>query len=128
MFSQLDARRTPDFAALAARPARAARGLSAALRRGLDVVVAFATLRDAEPADAPLTPRVGGDSQAAPPHRSAPRPTTTADPASHAHRRPLRAPSRSRRPGGVPAPPHACITPLTTPRAARRPNPTGPRM
>jgi hypothetical protein len=128
MFSHLDARPTPDFAALPARLSPAAGGWLAALRRGLDVVVAFATLRDAEASDGALTARVGGDAGPGPPHRPRQRPATTAARASHAHRRRLRAPSRSRRPGAVPAPPHACITPLTTSRAARRPNRTAPRV
>jgi len=128
MFSHLDARPTPDFAALRARLAPAAGAWLAGLRRGLDVVVAFATLRDAEASDAALTARVGGDSRRGPPHRPGARLTTTAARPSHAHRRPLRAPSRSRRPGAVPAPPHTCITPLTASRAARRPNRTAPRV
>jgi hypothetical protein len=128
MFSHLDARPTPDFAALPVRLAPAGGGWLAALRRGLDVVVAFATLRDAAPSDIALTARVGGDSRPRPPHRPGPRPTPPAARPSHAHRRPLRAPSRSRRPGAVPAPSHACITPLATSRAARRPNRTGSRV
>jgi hypothetical protein len=77
-------------------PLRTAGGLRAALRRAVDVAIAFATLEDGdEPAVAP---------------------------AAHPHRRPLRAPARTRRPGAARARPQDCTTPLLTrpPRSARQ--------
>jgi hypothetical protein len=107
------------------RPSRAADAAEstagrfiAAVRHGLDVLVAFATLRDAEAADG-AQERLG--------HHPAPRrrplePHDSAPPrtATHPHRRPLRPASRTRRPGAVPPPTHACCTPLVTSRPARR--------
>lgn len=67
------------------------------LRRAVDLAVAFATLEDAPPA---------------PGHPDAPGP--------HPHRRPLRSPQRSRRPGAVPARVAHCTAPLVAPAQRRR--------
>jgi hypothetical protein len=75
---------------------RTAGGLRAAFRRAVDVALAFATLEDGdEPSTAP---------------------------AQHPHHRPLRTPTRARRPGAVRARPQDCSTPLLTrpPRPARQ--------
>jgi hypothetical protein len=79
-------------------------GWRGALLRGIDAVVAFATLRDAELPDA----------------ARAPRPTASAQTPPHPHRKALRRPTRPRRPGAVRAPRQACVTPLV-PRHPRRP-------
>ena len=78
------------------RPLRSAGGWRAALRRAVDVAVAFATLDDA--GEPPATP------------------------VEHPHRRPLRAPARARRPGAVRARHESCTTPLLPrpPRPARQ--------
>jgi hypothetical protein len=78
---------------------------AAALRHSLDVVVAFATLRDAEP-----PPSGAPASAAAAPRRAR---------AGHPHRRPLQPPVRARRPGALPAPSQPCLTPLAARRARR---------
>jgi hypothetical protein len=85
------------------RPEAFPPGWRGALLRGLDAVVAFATLRDAELPDPAPSDRAGGPAHAA----------------SHPHRRPLRAPSRARRPGVVAPARQACTTPLA-PRHSRR--------
>src|SRR3954452_17873729 len=117
----------PDFATLIARPSpapevpeRTAGRWLAGVRRGLDVLVAFATLRDAEWAD---DERVGLEQH---PIGSSYPAAEPPDPlrgprAAHPHRRPLRAGRRCRRPGAVPPPAHACRTPLAVTRPARRP-------
>ncbi len=64
-----------------------ARGWRAALRRAVDVAIAFATLDDG--------------------------PDAAPTPAEHPHRRPLRAPARPRRPGAVRPRAQDCTTPLT---------------
>src|SRR6478736_2872424 len=86
-----------------------AHGWLDAIRHGLDLVVAFATLRDAEtPVDAretasadrpALTAAAGASSPAAPRaiRPAAPQATRSAPP--HPHRRPLRTSTRPRRPG-----------------------------
>jgi hypothetical protein len=115
----------PTFATLIARPSPAAEAPErtggrwlAGVRRGLDLLVAFATLRDAEWADDAREglgqpPIASRRRPPEPPHpMRAPHPT-------HPHRRPLRA---GRRPGAVPAPAHACRTPLAVTRPARRPD------
>jgi hypothetical protein len=109
------------------RPSRAAGAAEstaarwiAAVRRGLDVLVAFATLRDAETADG-APERLGHHPATT---RRPLEPTGPASPrtADHPHRRPLRSAPRSRRPGAVAPPAHACSTPLATSRPARRPD------
>jgi hypothetical protein len=93
------------------------------LLRGLDLVVAFATLRDAE------EPVAGGgdsdgDAWAAPSGRAPDRAVACAAGApgnrAHPHRRPLRAPARSRRPGAVRAAAPPCVTPLAARPRRRR--------
>lgn len=125
----------PDFVTRATRPVAAsepavpvAARLLAAVRRWLEILIAFATLRDAEAVgDRPFegiagrTARSSGGAR-----RLAAAPPTV--PPSHPHRRPLRATSRARRPGAVPPDPQPCITPLAATRRARRPERvTGPR-
>jgi hypothetical protein len=115
------------------RPDPTPRPWRAALRSTLDLVVAFATLRDADvEADAvsgdgaPAAPRAAqsaaatGDhaQHAAAPRASGPAPATHAH---HPHRRPLPAPARARRPGAPRPAPQPCLSPLparTVPRAA----------
>jgi hypothetical protein len=80
----------------------------AALRHSLDVVVAFATLRDPEPP--PLIGRDAGLSR-----EPAVRRTRTA----HPHRQPLQPPSRARRPGAPPARSQPCLSPLSARREHR---------
>jgi hypothetical protein len=134
------------------RPTRSAHGWLEAIRHGLDLVVAFATLRDAEtPLDARETAPADRAAQAwgasvVPPATaaarrrfmlaaeardttSAGRATGSAAPAAgsaarratppppHPHRRPLRAVTRPRRPGGVRPEPQPCLTPLVARRA-----------
>src|SRR3954470_6514610 len=101
----------PDFATLIARPSpaaevpeRTAGRWLAGVRRGLDLLVAFATLRDAEWADDERE-GLGPDSIAS--SYPAPDPPRALRPA-HPHRRPLRAVRRGRRPGAVPPATHAC--------------------
>src|SRR5215470_16637454 len=89
------------------RPHRTAGTWLDALRRGLDLVVAFATLRDAE-----LPPDDGLDRPVYCDDRD--RATDV-----HPHRRPLRAPARARRPGAVRTPEQHCTTPLGTRRVSR---------
>jgi hypothetical protein len=72
-----------------ADPRPAKRSLREAVRRAVDLAVAFATL-----SDEPL-PRRHAD-----------------DLAAHPHRQPLRAPSRARRPGAVPPRAQSCTTPV----------------
>src|SRR4051794_9563781 len=113
----------------------------AILRRGLDLIAAFATLPAAAPpplwvppgawaaragplpGPAPAAARARGDrsASATPPHTAEARP---AAPAPHPHRRPLGAHGRHRRPGAVAAAVQPCLTPL--PRRAGRP-PAPPR-
>src|SRR4051812_530618 len=101
----------------------------AILRRGLDLIAAFATLRDVAPPPPLVSPRASaapagplpgpataaararGDrsASATPPHTAEARP---AAPAPHPHRRPLRAHGRHRRPGAVAAAVQPCLTPL----------------
>jgi hypothetical protein len=85
------------------RPSRWA----AKLRHSLDVVVAFATLRD--PAPAP----------AARPAGSAAEPAARRRGSAHPHRRPLERPVRARRPGALPAASQPCRTPLGARRERR---------
>jgi hypothetical protein len=121
----------PDFATLIAPPSsapevplRTAGRWLAGVRRGLDLLVAFATLRDAEWAD---DEREGLGPERIASRYPAPDPPRPSRPA-HPHRRPLRAGRRGRRPGAVPPPAHACRTPLAVKRPARRPDPAiGPR-
>jgi hypothetical protein len=121
----------PDFATLIAPPSsapevplRTAWRWLAGVRRGLDLLVAFATLRDAEWAD---DEREGLGPERIASRYPAPDPPRPSRPA-HPHRRPLRAGRRGRRPGAVPLPAHACRTPLAVKRPARRPDPAiGPR-
>jgi hypothetical protein len=97
-------------------------GWRAAVMRAVDLVVAFATLRDADE----LPPRVGAVRAA--PER--PRFVRVAIPERpgrlhaperpHPHRRPLGRPSRTRRSGAVRAQPQACTTPLLTRRHRTR--------
>jgi hypothetical protein len=98
-------------------------GWRAAVMRAVDVVVAFATLRDADE----LSARVGALSAAAPERPRFVRVATPERPARlhaperpHPHRRPLGRPARPRRPGGVRAEPQACTTPLLTRRHRTR--------
>jgi hypothetical protein len=80
-----------------ADPRPAKRSLREAIRRAVDLAVAFATL-----ADEPL-PRRHAD-----------------DLADHPHRVPLRVSSRARRPGVVAPRAHSCTTPVADrPRRAR---------
>jgi hypothetical protein len=75
-------------------------------RRAVDLAVAFATLEDiTEARDVGPT---------APGHPDAP------GSYDHPHRRPLRAPQRSRRPGIVAARVQPCTTPLAPPATRRR--------
>src|ERR1700750_1704886 len=89
------------------RPHRPAEAWLNALRRGLDLVVAFATLRDAE------LPPDDGDERA---DRFTTGDRTRDD---HPHRQALRAPARARRPGAVRLPEQHCTTPLAARRVAR---------
>src|SRR4051812_11079357 len=124
----------PDFATLIAPPSsapevplRTAGRWLAGVRRGLDLLVAFATLRDAEWPD---DEREGlGSHPIASSYPALERPDPPSVPgAAHPHRRPLRAARRGRRPGAFPPPAHACRTPLAVKRPARRPDPAiGPR-
>jgi hypothetical protein len=91
------------------RPSRWA----AMLRHSLDLVVAFATLRDPEP------PPSGAPASAA----AAPGPALRRARAGHPHRRPLQPPVRARRPGALPAPSQPCLTPLAARRARRAEGP-----
>jgi hypothetical protein len=74
-----------------ADPRPAKRTLRDAVRRAADLVVAFATLADELPRD-------HADDLAE----------------AHPHRRPLRTPSRTGRPGGVPSRAHSCTTPVAS--------------
>ena len=78
-----------------AHPGPAKRSWRDAVRRAVDLAVAFATLSDELPRD----------------HADGP--------AVHPHRQPLRAPSRARRLGTVPPRAHRCLTPVAV-RARRR--------
>ena len=126
------------------RPDRPAHAWLDAVRHGLDLLVAFATLRDAEappetdettltaglswpradtiaPATATGRRRAAERSDHRPSDRPQRRATDGAEPpASHPHRRPLRRASRLRRPGAVRPEPQACLTPIV----ARRARPT----
>jgi hypothetical protein len=114
----------PDFATVIARPSPAAEAPErtagrwlGGLRRGLDLLVAFATLREAEWADDERED-VGQHPVASrhrPPQAPGPAPR-----AVHPHRRPLRAAHRGGRPGAIAPPAHACRTPLAVARPARR--------
>jgi hypothetical protein len=73
-----------------ADPRSASRSWRASVRRAVDLVVAFATLADE------LPPRDHADDLLQ----------------AHPHRRPLRAPSRAGRPGGVPSRAQSCTTPV----------------
>ena len=89
------------------RPHRPAEAWLNALRRGLDLVVAFATLRDAElPPDDGASDDIGRGPRAG-------------DRGAHPHRRPLRAPARERRFGAVRPEEQHCTTPLAARRVAR---------
>ena len=118
------------------RPARPAHAWLDALRDGLDLLVAFATLRDAEappetdeitcaagiswpPADTIRPATAAGRRRAA---ERAGRPDGTEPRAAHPHRRPLRRATRLRRPGAVRPEPQACLTPIV----ARRTRSTQP--
>jgi hypothetical protein len=76
-----------------------------ALRHGLDVLVAFATLRDTAPQSGPRSRQPSGP--------------------VHPHRHALRAPARSRRPGVVRPQPQPCLTPLASRRKPQRPGLAG---
>jgi hypothetical protein len=82
------------------RPARSS--WREAVRRAVDLAVAFATLSDELPPHGPAD-----------------------EPAVHPHRQALRAPSRARRPGRVAPRVHICLTPL--PSRATRPAPASQR-
>jgi hypothetical protein len=122
------------------RPARPARAWSETLRRGLDVLIAFATLRDADtpsnhrPDSSELAPpRSANGSQRGAGERTrhqarsgraaakAARVLGDEQRAIHPHRRALAAPVRQRRPGAIRPQPQPCLTPLATTRRARRP-------
>jgi hypothetical protein len=101
---------------------------AAALRQCLDIVVAFATLRDPEPPPArayeppparAYEPRPGrtGEPPRARSRAHSAEPGDRRTPAAHPHRRPLHPPARAGRPGALPAPSQPCLTPLS----ARRP-------
>jgi hypothetical protein len=102
-------------------------GWRAAVMRAVDVVVAFATLRDADE----LPARVGAVPVAAPERPRFVRAATPERPGRfraperphlhpHPHRRPLGRPARTRRPGAVRPAPQACTTPLLTRRHRTR--------
>jgi len=107
-------------------PDTPSRRWAATLRHGLDVLVAFATLRDvgqpstaydavsAGPAGAPRRVGAARVAQSVGGPRAVP---------AHPHRHPLRPPPRARRPGVLPAPPQPCLTPLA---ARRRRGPKAP--
>jgi hypothetical protein len=80
------------------------------LRRALELVAGFATLRDIAPTSTPLTATLA--------HRSPVRQARPLAERSHPHRRPLERAARRRRPGAVAAPDQPCLTPLTR-RTAR---------
>ena len=150
-------------------PSSPAHGWLSTLRHGLDLIVAFATLRDVDPspeagwrdADDPFdcasfmrpvvavppataaakhlrtsgyarpdlahaggertrTARADHAGPAAPARADHARPAAPARVAHHPHRRPVTAPSRTRRPGAVRPEPQPCLTPLV----ARRSRPT----
>jgi hypothetical protein len=122
------------------RPAHPARAWSETLRRGLDALIAFATLRDADtPPDhwadgselAPSRSANGSQRDAGERTRHQARSGRAAaktarevggeQRAIHPHRRALAAPVRQRRPGAVRPQPQPCLTPLATTRRARRP-------
>src|SRR4051794_555632 len=114
----------PDFATLTVPPPPAAEAAEraagrwlSAVRRGLDLLVAFATLRAAESAD---DQRERLAQQRIAPRRRPPEPLDPprAAAAAHPHRRALRAGRRGRRPGAVPPRAHACRSPLTATRPA----------
>jgi hypothetical protein len=87
-----------------ADPRQVKRSLRDTVRRAVDLVVAFATLADE------LPPRDYADDLVE----------------AHPHRRPLRAPSRAGRPGGVPSRAHSCTTPVAS-RPQRQPRTTSVR-
>jgi hypothetical protein len=126
------------------RATQPARTWAETLRRGIDVLVAFATLRDAEPpsngAQAPpdLTRsrasdrfrRGAGEPKGRPgrsgmPGASPGRDVANTEPSVHPHRRPVTAPVRARRPGSVRPQPQQCLTPLAARRSRRPGVPTG---
>jgi hypothetical protein len=118
------------------RPDSSAHAWLDAIRHGLDLVVAFATLRDAgeprssdgmDPGDAGHWPRAdeippvtaAGRRRAA--QRRAernPARSERPEPPVHPHRRPLRPAARLRRPGLVRPEPQPCLTPIV-PRRLR---------
>src|SRR4051812_50095080 len=110
----------PSPATEAAEP-RAGRWLTA-VHRGLDLLVAFATLRDAEPAD---DERESLGQHPIAPRRRPPEPPDPPGPAPapHPHPPPLPAGPRGPRPGAVPPPPPPARPPLPPPR----PPPPPPR-
>jgi hypothetical protein len=110
-------------------------GWRAAVMRAVDVVVAFATLRDADelparvgavPVAAPERPPVAAPERprfvrvAAPERPGRLRAPERPHPHPHPHRRPLGRPARTRRPGAVRPAPQACTTPLLTRRHRTR--------
>jgi hypothetical protein len=90
------------------RPTDAAPRRRRRLRRGLDVLVAFATLGE-------LPPEGGAAPERAPGGQP------------HPHRRPLRAPLRARRAGAVASAPQVCVTPVRRGRERRARALTGGR-
>jgi hypothetical protein len=132
-----------------ARSEPAARDWRATLLRAVDVLVAFATLREPDGAGGELAARpaagdepgrrpAAGDKpgrrppagdelggrpageMGAPQRRAWEHGPRAVAAAAHPHRRPLRGPSRARRPGAVRPAPQACVTPLTPARVPRR--------
>jgi hypothetical protein len=89
----------------------------ARLLRALDVLVAFATLRDVEESAA-ATGRHALVTASRRPAASTTRGKLRgpAGALPHPHRAPLRSPSRGRRPGAVHTAPQPCVTPLPTAR------------
>src|SRR3954447_3803882 len=86
-----------------------------ALSRALDVVVAFATLRDTDELDGPRH-------RPAAPTAAGGRVTRASAPDKHAHphRRPIAPPPRARRPGTVRPPAQPCTTPVPARRSPTR--------
>jgi hypothetical protein len=118
------------------RPDRPAHAWLDAVRNGLDLLVAFATLRDAEgppeydenmpgagmlwPLADVIPPATAAGRRAA--ERATHRAAAPSDvpAADHPHRWPLRPATRPRRPGAVRPEPQPCLTPIV----ARRARPT----
>ncbi|MEA2322972.1 MAG: hypothetical protein QOD81_2822 [Solirubrobacteraceae bacterium] len=120
-------------------PAPPARPWRHTLRATLDLVVAFATLRDAEspaeaadrlsahpaPGERPRHAAMGFDRLSTP--ASGPQQGAPPAHAEHPHRHPLHPPLRARRPGAVRPAAQPCLSPLPARPVARASSPASPR-